>query len=664
MNHQKLSNVAIWETADKYLRKIVEPHLYGDFILPFTVLRRIECVLEKTKSQLLEYMDGLVADEVKQGVRDKDASALVPLTEKSLAKLDSFARHGLQLPFYNTSVHSLARMAETNAITYEAMEEYIGAFSADIADVWENFDFMKKVQVLSQEDLLVTMVKHFAKVDLSPERLDEYSMGNLFEGLMYRSFSQKGSAAGAFYTPRDAVQLVVDVLLASDDKELANVNARPIRSVYDPTAGTAGMLIYGAKGIRTMNPHATVDIFGQELMPIGYATGKSDVLIAGGRTDALRKGNTLLHDLYEGHTFDYVLSNPPFGTDWEVEHTSVVEQSNKEGSRFSHGLPKKDDGQMLFLCHVAHKLRPAGKDGAGGRGVVFSNGGPLFNGAAESGPDNIRKWLLEEDLIDAIIQLPNSIFYGTDIATYAWILDTNKEPHRKGFIQLIDASEFWEPMPKGMGKKRRYISDDQKQQIVQAYADFKETPISKILTADDLGYKDVPVSKHARLAVKVDEETTQKVLVIKGMAAVHVQLLEGLDGVSFVELEETVTKRMKERKLTLTPSKKRDLLFAATVEDPEAELTYDSKGKPVLSPDFSMTERVALSENVTEHMEREVLPYAPDVVWDEKKAKIGYEIPFTRIFYKPEAVRDLDAIDVDVQRVMGELAELFAEVKE
>ena len=359
-----------------------------------------------------------------------------------------------------------------------------------------------------------------------------------------------------------------------------------------------------------------------------------------------------------------MLSNPPFGTDWEVEHTSVVEQSNKEGSRFSHGLPKKDDGQMLFLCHVAHKLRPAGKDGAGGRGVVFSNGGPLFNGAAESGPDNIRKWLLEEDLIDAIIQLPNSIFYGTDIATYAWILDTNKEPHRKGFIQLIDASEFWEPMPKGMGKKRRYISDDQKQQIVQAYADFKETPISKILTADDLGYKDVPVSKHARLAVKVDEETTQKVLVIKGMAAVHVQLLEGLDGVSFVELEETVTKRMKERKLTLTPSKKRDLLFAATVEDPEAELTYDSKGKPVLSPDFSMTERVALSENVTEHMEREVLPYAPDVVWDEKKAKIGYEIPFTRIFYKPEAVRDLDAIDVDVQRVMGELAELFAEVKE
>ncbi|APT88014.1 DNA restriction-modification system, DNA methylase [Corynebacterium frankenforstense DSM 45800] len=664
MSHQKLTQSAVWDTADKHLRNVVEPHEYGDYILPFTVLRRIECVLEPTKQELLDEIESLKAREVARGERDADADNAVPLTSGSISRLDSMARHGLQLPFYNTSTKSLKRIAQTDDALIDAMEEYLSGFSEDIDDIWVNFEFSDKIHKLDAEGILLPMIRHFASLDLSPETMDEYSMGDLFENLMYRSFSLKGAGAGAFYTPRDAVALAVDVLLASDDHGLTEAGARPVRSVYDPTAGTGGMLIFGAKGIKSMNPNATVDIFGQEKMPVAYATGKSDILIAGGRPDSVRKGNTLLEDLYEGMTFDYVLSNPPFGSDWSNEYESVLEESAVDGTRFGHGLPSKSDGQSLFMCHVAHKLRPAGPDGQGGRGAVFSNGSPLFTGAPESGPDSIRKWLLTSDLVDCIIQLPTNIFYGTGISTYVWILDTNKEDRRKGYIQLIDGSECWQPMAKGMGDKRREISESGRLKILAEYQAFENTYMSRIVTANDLGFKDVPVKRQARLRVVVTDESRDQVRAHEKGGEEYVALLDGLDGLGFAELEKTLKARAKGAGLKLPATLKKDIIAAITVHDPEIEPVIDKKGKPVLDPLFSMTERIPLSEDVDEHMEREVVPFASDVVWDESKAKTGYEIPFTRIFYKPEPVRDLDEIDADVQRVMGELAELFESVKE
>lgn len=281
---------------------------------------------------------------------------------------------------------------------------------------------------------------------------------------------------------------------------------------FDPTAGTGGMLLVAARALKELNPDIEVVLAGQELMSTGYAIGKADLVIQGGEPDAIRHGDTLLNDLYEGEQFEYILSNPPFGMDWEVQQQSVKQQAKVPGSRFSHGLPSKDDGQMLFLAHVASKLMPAGPNGSGGRGAVVSNGSPLFTGAPESGPDKIRAWLLENDLVDAIIQLPTNMFYGTGISTYVWILDTNKEEHRKGFVQLIDASECWSVPEKGLGEKRREMKEPDRKRVLEEYAAFEDTEISKVLTPADLGFRDVKVTKQKRLRVAVTLEAVARVL--------------------------------------------------------------------------------------------------------------------------------------------------------
>lgn len=644
MSTAELNQSAVWNTADKFLRSIVEPEDYGDYILPMTVLRRLECILEPTKDEVLDLVESLQEEGYSEEMIDWEVRV----------------RFGLS--FYNSSRLDLTRIAQLDDHVYEALMDYVGAFSSSVRDVWDAFDFAVKMKTLDNASRLWPVVKHFATIDMSMEALPDAQMGDFFEHVMYKAFDTKGKAAGAFYTPRDAIRLMVDILFASDDVGLTAEGAS--RTVYDPTAGTGGMLLVAARALKELNPDIEVVLAGQELMSTGYAIGKADLLIQGGEPDAIRHGDTLLTDLYEGEQFEYILSNPPFGTDWEVQQQSVKEQAKVPGSRFSHGLPNKNDGQMLFLSHVASKLMPAGPNGAGGRGAVVSNGSPLFTGAPESGPDKIRAWLLENDLVDAIIQLPTNMFYGTGISTYVWILDTNKEEHRKGFVQLIDASECWSVPDKGLGEKRREMKEPDRKRVLEEYAAFENTEISKVLTPADLGFRDVEVTKQKRLRVEVTPEAVSRVLEHKSAVPEHAEVLADVADVKFNDLSEALKAAAKKRGVKMLAGMIDEVLEAVGVPDENAEPSFDRKGNPILDPAFSMTERIPLTEDVDEHMAREVLPFAPDVTWDEEAAKVGYEIPFKRVFYRPTPVRSLEEIDADVAAVMGRLAEKFAEVRE
>lgn len=643
MSTANLNQSAVWNTADKYLRSIVEPEDYGDYILPLTVLRRLECILAPTKDQVLELVRSLHADEVSEAYMDWEVQS----------------QFGLY--FYNSSRLDLTRIAETDDHVYDSLMDYVGAFSQSVRDIWDAFDFSVKMRTLDQAGRLWPVIKHFSTIDMSLEALPDAQMGDLFENVMYRAFNTKGKAAGAFYTPRDAIRLMVDILFASDDAGLTSSGAS--RTVYDPTAGTGGMLLVAARALKELNPDIEVNLAGQELMPTGYAIGKADLLIQGGEPDAIRHGDTLLTDLYEGEQFEYILSNPPFGSDWSVQQSSVKEQAKVPGSRFSHGLPNKGDGQMLFLAHVASKLMPAGENGSGGRGAVVSNGSPLFTGGPGSGPDQIRAWLLENDLVDAIIQLPTNMFYGTGISTYVWILDTNKEDHRKGYVQLIDASECWSVPDKGLGDKRREMREVDRDKVLQAYNEFADSEMSKVLTPDDLGFRDVKVTKQARLNVKVTDEAIAEVLEHKQAMGEHADVMRAVAGTSYNELPDVLKAAAKDHGVKMPATLIDAISKAIAVDHPDAEPAVDRKGTPVLDPSFTMTERVPLTEDIDEHMQREVIPFAPDVTWDADKAVPGYEIPFKRVFYQPEPVRPLDEIDADVAEVMGRLMDKFRQVR-
>ncbi|MCS6547185.1 type I restriction-modification system subunit M [Curtobacterium flaccumfaciens pv. flaccumfaciens] len=630
----------VWDTADKYLRNIVEEEDYGDYILPFTVLRRLECMLADSKGEVIKQVESLVG---------------LPQHLIDIAVKDRFG-----LGFYNVSPLDLATIASVDDNVDKSLKSYIDGFSNNIADIWVSFDFNRRAKVLADANRLHAVVKHFSTLPLGPKELSDTGMGDVFEDVMYRAFNKKGKAAGNFYTPRDAIRLMVDVLVSNDDDTIASDHAA--RSVYDPTAGSGGMLLIAQEALKRTNGKVDVTLYGQELMPSAFALGKADLLIQGGRPDAIRKGNTLLEDLYDGQTFDYVLSNPPFGIDWEVEEASVREQAKTEGSRFSHGLPGTSDGQMLFLAHCASKLSPAGKNGQGGRAAVVSNQSPLFN--SDNGPHSIRQWLLEEDLIDAVIALPTSMFYGTGIATYVWILDANKTSERKGRIQLIDGSDQWDSLRKPMGDKRREVSQDHRTKLLEAYEAFAyaDPTISRVMTREDFMYRDVPVYKQARLAARFSEEAVDAVRGRRDFAEGHEGVMRSLDGTAWNDLPKAFPLAAKAAGLKTPLGLIDAVMKAMAAPDSTAPLAVDRKGKSVIVPEWKLTERVPMSEDLDEHMAREVLPYAPEAQWDENKAKRGTEIPFTRIFYVPEEPRPLVEIDSDVERIMGELARMFGEV--
>lgn len=632
----------VWDTADKYLRNIVDEEDYGDYILPFTVLRRLECMLAGSKDDVIKYVD---------------AFAGMPQHLIDIAVKERFG-----LGFYNVSPLDMATIASVDDNVDKSLKSYINGFSNNIADIWVSFDFNRRAKVLADANRLHAVVKHFSTLPLGPMELSDTGMGDVFEDVMYRAFNKKGKAAGNFYTPRDAIKLMVDVLIANDDDSLAGESAA--RSIYDPTAGSGGMLLIAQDALQRMNGKIDVTLYGQELMPSAFALGKADLLIQGGRPDAIKQGNTLVEDLYEGQTFDYVLSNPPFGVDWEVEEKSVKDQAKGRGSRFSHGLPSTSDGQMLFLAHCASKLSPAAKNGQGGRAAVVSNASPLF--AADKGPSGMRQWLLEEDLIDAIVALPHDMFYGTGIATYVWFLDTNKDPEREGKIQLIDGAGQWSPLRKPMGEKRREMQKRHRETLVKAYEAFEnaDPAISRVLTRDDFMFRDVPVFKQARLATRFSDEIVEVLRIRKDFTDAHVDVLKSLDGTPWNELPKNLLAAAKAAGLKAPTGLVDAVMAAMAAPDESAPPAVDRRGKPTMADGWKLALRVPMTEDVSEHMKREVLPFAPDAIWDESKAKHGNEIAFRRFFFEPREPRPLTEIDADVSRIMGELSAMFAEVHE
>ncbi|MDP2774201.1 MAG: class I SAM-dependent DNA methyltransferase [Nocardioides sp.] len=577
----------VWSIADQ-LRGVYKPHQYGDVILPMTILRRLDCVLEPNREKVRK----VAAAEAREELRD--------------VKI----KRATGLGFYNTSPWDFAKLVGDPDGLAANLTDYIAGFSKNI-DVFERFRFDNQITTLAEKNRLLIVVQKFADVDLHPSKVSNAEMGDLFEELIRKFAEASNETAGEHFTPRDAIRLMVDLLFAGDDQALAEKGV--VRTVYDPTAGTGGMLsvaeehLIGTPDKPGLNPDARLKLYGQEINDQSYAICKSDMIAKGQDATNIQLGDTLAEDKFAGTTFDYCLSNPPYGVDWKASERAVKDEVARAGerSRFPGGLPSISDGQMLFLQHLATKLRPV-HDGGGRAGIVL-NGSPLFTGAAESGPSQIRRWLLEHDLVDAIVALPTNMFYNTGIATYVWILDNAKPAERIGKVQLIDGTGLFTKMRKNLGNKSRELSSADREQIVKLYAAYDETEHSKIFGIDAFGYWTITVQR---------------------------------------------------------PSL-----------DESGAAILDSKGHPKPDPKLRDTENIPFTYNGNElgddgrvatikaYVEAEVQPHAPDAWVDVKKAKVGYEVPFTRHFYTYVPPRQLETIDADLNKLVGEILELLREVE-
>lgn len=655
----------VWGIAD-VLRGPYKPNQYGNVILPFTILRRLECVMaphrEVMRTLAAQYADspGLMAGALRKATRTPDSAGI---------------------SFWNTSAYTLAKALQDPENLAANLTTYVHGFNADI-DVFQSFKFDEVIAELDAHGRLGLVTKAFAEIDLSPTAVDNAGMGDLFENLIYKFAEASNEQAGDFYTPRDAIRLLVDLVLADDVQVLKGSGV--VRSVYDPTAGTGGMLSVTEEVVKEINPLARLELFAQEINPSSYAICKSDLLIKGQAVGNVRRGDTLANDLHD-RAFDYVLSNPPFGQDWKASEESVKrEHGLGSRGRFEAGLPAIGDGAMLFLQHVVAKLRAVDEHGRGGRAGIVLNGSPLFNGGAGSGPSNIRGHLLENDLVEAIVGLPGDMFYNTGIATYLWILTNAKPAERHGKVQLIDASGFATKLRKSLGSKRVEVSDADRERVLTAFREHQESDISKVFENLDFAYWSVTVERPLRLSFSCAPERVDKVEEHKTLSKVK-GLLEALRSASD-ELLETHQNRDLFMKLLgrhlgasgvgLTPAQRKALWQTLGERDETADIVTGTKGNPEPDTGLRDTEIVpfgwngfakshdARDETVRAYFEAEVLPHVEDAWIDESKTRVGYEIPFTRHFYKYVPPRPLEEIDADLNKVVTEILAMLREVEQ
>jgi type I restriction enzyme M protein len=642
----------IWSIAD-LLRGPYRPKEYGSVILPFTVLARLDSVLALTKAKVL--------DAWKKYEQSPD-----------LVQQEMLRRASGQT-FYNTSPYTLQSLGDPANLAAN-LHSMIGAFDPEMFEVFERFDMPQIIRDLEDRDRLPEIVKRFAALDVHPNRVSNAEMGDVFEELIRRFMEASKDVAGDYFTPREVVRLMVSLLFTPDEQDLSDPHS--IRQVYDPTCGTGGMLSEAHEWLQKHGGGATLNLFGQEFNALSYAMAKADLIIKRQDAQNIYFGDTLLEDGHEGRTFTYCLSNPPFGQDWKVEEKAVRAERKRDGNegRFAAGLPSVDDGALLFLQHLVSKMRPATQGGA--RGAIVLNGSALFTGGAGSGPSEIRRWLLENDLVEAIVGLPTDLFYNTGIATYIWLLDNNKSNERRGRVQLIDAGAQWVKMRKSVGKKRRLLSEQNISNIVNWYGEYEKADpeTSRVFRVEDFGYRTITIEQPLRQVFSVDPKAIERVMEIKQITAldkghrsdlrVALESLEkGTTWKSQTDFGNALNFAAKSSGVSLTPVIQKKLIAAFARASPDGEIVRTPHGK--LEPDTSLrdTENVPFTEAIEHYVEREVIPWARDAWVDLSKTKVGYGIPFTRTFYKYASPRPLADIDADVQAAIERVQLLFAEVR-
>ncbi len=613
MNHQALSSF-IWSVAD-LLRGDYKQSEYGRVILPFTVLRRLDCVLEATKPAVL-------AEHAA-----KTQAGLNP---------DPFLLRKAKQSFYNTSPLDLAKLLGDQDHIRQNLYAYVQAFSPAARDIFERFDFHAQVERLAKANLLYLVTEKFAHIDLHPSAVDNAAMGAVFEELIRKFAELSNETAGEHFTPREVIRLMVNLLFIEDDDVLTPGTA-VVRTLYDPTAGTGGMLSVAGEYLLQHNPQARLTLYGQELNDESYAICKADMLIKGQDVANIVAGNTLSDDGHAQRKFDYMLSNPPFGVEWKKVEKAVRQEHEQKGfdGRFGPGLPRVSDGSMLFLMHLLSKMRPA-KDGGSRFGIVL-NGSPLFTGGAGSGESEIRRYVLENDLVEAIVGLPTDMFYNTGISTYVWILSNRKPEDRKGYVQLIDASGFWQKMRKSLGSKRKEMSDEQIATVTRLFGDFTEAEVVTVLDAAGQ-----PVGK-PRLVTGTDQPPTAP----EGGRLKRVPIARIFRNEEFGYTTITVERPLRDENGQVVLGER-----------------GKQKGKPLPDSALRDTENVPLDEDIGDYFQREVRPHAPDAWIDEEKSKVGYEIPFNRHFYVFEPPRSLHAIDEELRAVTGRIMKMLEELAE
>lgn len=555
----------IWAIADK-LTGVYKPHEYGEVILPLTVIRRFDCVLADTKEAVL---------------KKNEQVGKLPMKDVFLCKESGY-------DFYNISKFDFQKLLSDPDGIEANFRAYINGFSENVRNIIEKFNFDNQITRLAEKNLLYIVIQEFTtpNADLHPSKISNLEMGYIFEEIIRRFSEAHNEDAGQHYTPREVIELMVNILFYNDSDLLTGNIAK---TIYDPACGTGGMLSVAEDYLKKLNKDAELIAFGQEINDQTYAICKADMLIKGANANNIKNGNTLSDDKFKEDKYDYILSNPPFGREWKNDK-KAVETEAKLGfaGRFGAGLPAVGDGQMLFLETAIAKMKPQGS-----RIAIIHNGSPLFTGDAGSGPSEIRRYILENDLLEAIIALPNDIFYNTGIATYIWVLSNKKPEYRKGKVQLINANELYEKRRKSLGNKRNDIPKHYIDEITKLYGEFKESEISKIFDNEDFGYSKIVVERP-----KLNE-----------------------DGI------------------------------------PELK-----KGKPVADASLRDTENVPLKEDIQEYFEREVLPFAPDAWIDEKKTKIGYEIPFTRYFYQYVPPKPVQELEIEIKEIEMDLDGVLEEI--
>jgi len=659
----------VWSIAE-ILRGDFKQSEYGKVILPFVVMRRLDCILEGTKDAVIS-----VAQDLPTGIDDATKDMML------------FGAAGSHIRVYNLSTFTFKKIKGQDASQLHAnLLDYVTKFSGNVRDIFlDKFLFTEQLKRLKDGGILWQVFDRFAQIDLHPDRVSNVEMGYLFEELIRRFSEISNETAGEHFTPREVIRLIVDLLLANDEAALTGTGI--IRTVYDPACGTGGMLAITEERMKALNPKIRVELYGQELNGESFGICKSDMLVTGHDPEQIAFGNTLTGDAHKGKTFHYMLSNPPYGVDWKKYQDPIKEEAatlGKEG-RFGAGLPRISDGQLLFLQHMISKMR---QDEVGSRIGIVMNGSPLFTGGAASGESEIRRWMLENDWVEAIVALPTDLFYNTGIQTYVWLLTNRKAKPRRGKVQLIDASSerFWKSMRKSLGSKRREIPEEARKEIVRIYAKMlngngEYGEFSKVFRVADFGYREIRLERPLRLSFQVTPERIGRLRLDKTFLkigsteqeAIIACLESKLPTTLFRdanEFEKILAVALKGAGTKIGQTIKKSILSALAERDDEASICRDDDGHPEPDTELRDCEVVPLGEDLQSYVMREVTPFVPDAWIDQtykderdgKVGRVGYEVSLNRYFYKYIAPRPLPVIDSELKQLESDIAALLKEV--